>query len=190
MFFKYKLHNNLLRLQLIIILGLLSGNQISYAAPKVADEYQVKAVFLYNFANFIRWPSSAFSNRYTPFRICIYGDDPFREELDITIENERIGRHAVKVKRLNSMINVNNCQILFISQSKQAYFTKILTYVKQYPILTVSDIDDFAIQGGMIQFYKHGKRIRFYINPDSLKKVGLHASANLLRIARIVRTRY
>jgi len=192
MFFKYKLHNNVLRLQLVFILCLLSGNQISHAAPQVAYEYQVKAVFLYNFANFIRWPSSAFSNRYAPFRICIIGDDPFREELDIAVEDEKIGRHSVKVKRLNSMIKINTCKILFISQSKQAYVTRILNYIKRYsyPILTVSDIDDFAIQGGMIQFYKRGRRIRFYINPDSLKKVGLHASANLLRLARIVHTKH
>ena len=190
MLFKYKLHNNLLSLQLVIILCLMSSNQISYAAPQVACEYQVKAVFLYNFANFIRWPSSAFTNRYAPFRICILGNDPFGEELDMTVENETIGVHTVKVNRLNSMINIKNCQILFISQSKQAYVTSILNYIQRYPILTVSDMDDFAIQGGMIQFYKQGKRIRFYINPSSLKKVGLHASANLLRLARIVHTQH
>ncbi len=188
----FSLLHNVLRLQLLIILCLLSAIRMSYAAPQVAYEYQVKAVFLYNFANFIRWPSSAFANRYTQFRICIIGDDPFREELDIAVENEKIGKHSVKVKRLNSMIKINTCQILFISQSKQAYVTRILNYIKRYsyPILTVSDIDDFAIQGGMIQFYKRGKRIRFYINPDSLKKVGLRANANLLRLARIVHTKH
>jgi hypothetical protein len=190
MFFKDKISTKLLILQLVAIILVFFANQRSYATPQVAYEYQVKAVFLYNFANFIRWPSSAFANRYAPFRICIIGDDPFREELDITVENEKIGRHSVEVKRLNTMIKIHTCQILFVSQSKQAYVSNILTYIQQYPILTVSDIDDFAIKGGMIQFYKHGKRIRFYINPDSLKKVGLHASANLLRLARLVRTRH
>jgi hypothetical protein len=190
MFFKYKLHNSFTILKLFISLCLLYGSQISYAFPQVAYEYQVKAVFLYNFANFIRWPISAFTNPYTPFRICIFGNDPFREELDITVENEKIGKHSVEVQRLNTMTKMNTCQILFISKSKQAYITNILTYIQLYPILTVSDLDNFAIQGGMIQFYKRGKRVHFYINPDSLKKAGLHANANLLRLAKIVHTRY
>jgi len=176
-------------LQFTIILLMLSHGGVSYAAPKIAQEYQVKAVFLYNFANFIRWPQTAFANPRAPFNICILGHDPFRPEIDIAVENEQVDRHVVKVKRLNSMVNVDRCQILFISQSEAANFTTILNFIHKRPILTVSEIDDFVTQGGMIQFFKYRKRIRFYIVPDTLKKSGLQASGNLLRVAKIVRHR-
>ena len=172
-----------------MILFILNSTGVSYAAPQIVKEYQVKAVFLYNFANFIRWPHTAFRNSYAPFNICILGDDPFQQEIDVTVENEKINRHVVKVKRLNNMVNVDRCQILFISQSETAHFTTILQVIRKRPILTVSDIDDFVNQGGMIQFFKYRKRIRFYIAPNTLKKSGLRASGNLLRVAKIVRHR-
>ena len=176
-------------LQLTIILFMLSHGGVSFATPPIAEEYQVKAVFLYNFANFIRWSQTAFSHSQAPFNICILGNDPFQQEIDVTVENELVEKHAVKVKRLNNMLNIDICQILFISQSEASYFTTILNSIRKRPILTVSDIDDFVNQGGMIQFFKYRKRIRFYIAPDTLKESGLQASGNLLRVAKIVRHR-
>ena len=171
-------------LQLTIILFMLSG--VSYATPPIAEEYQVKAVFLYNFANFIRWSQTAFSHSQAPFNICILGNDPFQQEIDVTVENEQVEKHAVKIKRLNNILNVDICQILFICQSEATYFTTILHSIRKRPILTVSDIDDFVNKGGMIQFFKYRKRIRFYIAPDTLEESGLQASGNLLRVAKIV----
>ncbi len=184
MFLKIKLIYKLLKL--IIFLFLLSSSLISHAAP-IAKEYQIKAVFLYNFANFIRWPYSAFTHYQAPFNICILGDDPFQEGIDVMVENEEVKGHIVKVQRLNDIVNVDNCQILFISQSEKFYLYQILFSLQQRPILTVSDINNFVTQGGMIQFFKQSRRVRFYIAIDTLKEAGLKASVNLLRIAKIVR---
>ncbi len=173
-------------LQFIIIISMFHGS-VSYATSQTAQEYQVKAVFLYNFANFVRWPQTTFTSQWTPFNICILGHDPFKQDIDVITENERVKKHAVKIKRLNSIVNVKKCQILFISRSETTHFTTIINIIRKYPILTVSDIDNFVTKGGMIQFFKHRKRIRFYIAPDTLKKSGLQANANLLRVAKIVR---
>lgn len=172
--------------QLIILLFLLSSSLISHAAP-IAKEYQIKAVFLYNFANFIRWPYSVFTDYQAPFNICILGDDPFQEGIDVMVENEEVKGHVVKIQRLNNIVQVDSCQILFISQSEKFYLDQILYSLQQRPILTVSDMDNFVTQGGMIQFFEHNRRVRFYIAINTLKKAGLKASVNLLRIAKIVR---
>jgi hypothetical protein len=190
MFFAYSFHNNhrfFANFGSILWFLLLSYGNMSYAGLPVAQEYQVKAVFLYRFASFVRWPNSVFANRYTPFRICILGDDPFREEIDITVENESIKGRRIEIQRLSNLAIVNSCQILFISQSQASYLSSILTYLQKKPILTVSDIDTFVEQGGMIQFFKVGRRVRFYIAPDTVKKTGLQVSGNLLRIAKVVR---
>jgi len=192
MFFKYKFNLNFFKqtlyLQLTIILFLLTfGENPSYAGLPVAQEYQVKAVFLYRFASFVRWPNSVFADRHTPFRICILGKDPFREELVITIENEHIKGRTIQVQYLTNLTTVDICQILFVSQSEKSYLTNILTTLHKRPILTISDINIFVKQGGMIQFFKVGRRIRFYIAPNIAKQAGLKVSGNLLRIAEIVR---
>ncbi|MBE9562668.1 MAG: YfiR family protein, partial [Proteobacteria bacterium] len=151
------------------------------------QEYQVKSVFLYNFANFIKWPQTTFSSPNTPFNICIFGDDPFNQNIDITVKNEKIDQRIVIIRRLNDLTNVSICQILFISRSETIYLKDILITLQKHPILTVSDIDTFVIAGGMIQFFVQSRRVSFYIAPDILKQTNLKASANLLRVAKIFR---
>jgi hypothetical protein len=168
-----------------ILLFLLFFYTPSAALP-IAQEYQLKAVYLYNFANFIKWPKSAFANRYAPFNICILGDDPFGKEIDVALENEKVNGHRVKIQRLINMKKIKICQILFISASKKYQLSEILTFLKRYPILTVSDSNNFVRRGGMIQFFKQGKKIRFYIAPETAMKAGLKINANLLLIAKIV----
>ncbi len=158
----------------------------SEAALPIAQEYQIKAVFLYKFTDFIEWPESAFANRYAPFNICILGDDPFGKGIDVALENEKVNGHHVKIQRLNHIKKVELCQILFISVSEKYLMNDILTFIQRYPILTISDSEHFVIQGGMIQFFKQGNKIRFYIAPETAMEAGLKISANLLLIAKIV----
>jgi hypothetical protein len=40
-------------------------------------EYQVKAVFVYNFSRFVEWPPQSFTAPNEPFVIGILGSDPF-----------------------------------------------------------------------------------------------------------------
>jgi hypothetical protein len=58
--------------------------------------------------------------------------------------------------------------------------------LEELPILTVSEIEGFAQRGGIINFIIVEKKIRFEINPDAAKQVGIHISSQLLQLARIV----
>ena len=55
-----------------------------------ASEYQVKAVFLFNFAQFVDWPASAFPDATAPLVIGVLGDDPFGPYLDETVRGETV----------------------------------------------------------------------------------------------------
>src|SRR5260370_41881790 len=61
------------------------------AQTGAATEYQVKAVFLFNFAQFVDWPADAFSGPTTPLVIGVLGDDPFGDFLDQTVRHEHLG---------------------------------------------------------------------------------------------------
>jgi hypothetical protein len=49
--------------------------------------------------------------------------------------------------------------------------------------LTVGDTDRFVETGGMINFVKEGKKIRFEINEAAAKRAGLRVSSKLLSLA-------
>lgn len=174
-------------LQLGILLMSLWAAPLNSARLPTIHEYQIKAVYLYNFANFIRWPRNAFKSRRAPFQICILGDDPFRSQLDIVVENEKIRGRAVKIQRIHYVEESGSCQMVFVSKSKRRYRAHIFAYLRQRSVLTVSDMKNFVIKGGMVQFYNRGNKIRFLIAPQTVKGVGLKASSRLLQIAKIVR---
>lgn len=151
------------------------------------DEYEMKAIYLYNFAKFITWPNAAFSSTEAPFQLCIMGVDPFDGQLEATIKDGTVKERTLEVRYLTDTQKVKGCHILFISHSEEPRLTKILAFVKQSAILTVSEIDDFVTRGGMIQFYMLDNKVRFSVDPQTLSETGLKASSYLLQLAKIIR---
>jgi len=143
-------------------------------------------VFLFNFAKFVTWPDETFTNAEESFQICVLGDDSFGETLDLTMKNEKIKQRPILLQRLQELPTNNTCQVLFISRSEQTRLATILAYTQQRPILTVSDMKNFVIQGGMIQLYSRNNKVRFFIDPETLKEAQLVLSARLLQLANII----
>lgn len=150
------------------------------------NEYQVKAVFLFNFAQFVEWSKQSAGSADQPFSICILGDDPFSEALDETVRGETLGARRFEVRRLRTAPEAIGCQILFVSNSETRQLRPILNSLKGKSILTVGDSDDFARRGGMVQFQTENKRIKLMINVEAARAANLTISSKLLRPATIV----
>src|SRR5690242_10742668 len=58
-------------------------------------EYQLKAVFLFNFAQFVEWPARAFAAPHAPLVIGVLGADPFGSYLDELVAGEKVGERAI-----------------------------------------------------------------------------------------------
>jgi hypothetical protein len=156
-------------------------------APRVT-EYHVKATYLYNFGQFVRWPADSLAPEGR-FRICVLGLDPFGSILDASISNETIAGRAVVIARISTSQEAASCSILFISSSEERQLERILLTLDKANVLTVSDMPNFAQRGGMIQFTKDGSRIRFAVNLSSAEEAGLALSSELLKVAVSVRRR-
>lgn len=168
----------------VVLLGAMPMPAVSQAF----DEYQVKAVFLFNFAQFVEWTSIPGEEPNAPFHICVLGDDPFNSSLDDTVRGESLGTHRFEVRRLQSAREAQSCRILFVSNSESKQLSGILEQMRGRSVLTVSDTDDFARRGGMVQFLTENKRIRLMINVDAARAANLSISSKLLRPATIVKS--
>src|SRR5947199_9355394 len=51
-------------------------------ADAQADEYRVKAAFLYKFGSYVEWPSGSFARTDRPVTIGVMGGESLAEELD------------------------------------------------------------------------------------------------------------
>jgi YfiR/HmsC-like len=174
-----------LRRALPLVALLVAARGLTAQAVR-ASEYQVKAVFLFNFAQFVDWPADAFPDSATPLVIGVLGIDPFGGALDQTVRDERLGRRRFQVRRYRSVDEIKTCHILFISRSEGDRPEGILAGLKHRPILTVSDADGFAERGGMIRFVTDRNRIRLQLNTNATEAAHLTVSSKLLRVAEIV----
>lgn len=155
------------------------------AAP---GEYQLKAVFLYNFANFVEWPAGAFTDARAPLVIGVLGDDPFGKFLDEVVAGEKVQEHALSVRRFRRVEDIDRCHVLFISQSEKERLGEIFAQLRGRSILIVGDTEGFTLQGGMVRFITEKNKVRLRINLEEAKAAGLTLSSKLLRPAEIVST--
>lgn len=159
---------------------------LASAETTPSREYQVKAVFLFNFLQFVDWPPASFPDDTAPLRIGVLGDDPFGPALEEAVRGESIRNRTLVIRRAHRVEDLADCQLLFICKSEQRKIDAILGRLATRPVLTVSEAAGFARQGGIIAFYQDGKKVRFEINPSVAQKSGLKLSSQLLGLGRIV----
>jgi hypothetical protein len=162
--------------------------QVSYGEQKVAQEYELKAVYLYNFLQFVQWPESQrMISKDGAMVIGIVGESPFGgafEELEETIR--KTGKRPFRViyyGPYHEGLNMRNCHMLFVSASERKNFAKIITDLRGLPVLTVADTEGFLSAGGMIELVKAQGKIRWTINRAGADEAGLRFSAQLLTLA-------
>jgi hypothetical protein len=171
----------------VICLTLLFSFAQGAAAPTTPSaEYQLKAVFLFNFAQFVEWPARAFSEPTAPLIIAVLGDNPFGTYLDDLLKDEKIGGRPLLVRHYKRVEELATCHMVFICRSEARELDKIIAHLKSGSILTVSDADTFTRQGGMVRFATENGKIRLRINVEAAKASDLIISSKILRPGTIV----
>ncbi|MGH8478321.1 MAG: YfiR family protein [Gammaproteobacteria bacterium] len=171
---------------LVLSAWLLSSALGLSAEPAAPREYQLKAVFLFNFAQFVEWPPQAFADAQTPLVIGVLGRDPFGAYLDETARGETANNRSLVVQRYGRVEDINTCHILFISRSEGDRLEHILASLRGRNILTVADTEGFALSGVMIRLVTVENKIRLRINLEAAQAANLRISSKLLRTAEII----
>ena len=151
----------------------------------VSDEHKVKAVFLYNFAQFVDWPATAYAGSDSAIVIGVLGKDPFGSFLDETVKGELVKGHAITIQRYASVKEIGQCHILYVNVTGTR-LSNTLNALKGKNILTVGDAANFTRLGGMIRFKNEENKIRLQINLNEVKQTGIVISSKLLRLSEIV----
>jgi uncharacterized protein DUF4154 len=185
------------RLAILIAVFSMTLNWTASAGAQAGDasdssEYLIKAGFIYNFAKFVEWPSTAFAEPDSPIVIGVLGTDPFGDIINHVVEGKKIGARGFVIRRfkwskeLKDSKDFKECRILFVSSSEKLHFEEIVEAVKGLPILTVGETPGFAERGGMIRLMLEDNRVRFEVNVDAAHDGNLNISSRLLTLARII----
>lgn len=170
-----------------VLLALAATASVRAQAPPPAPtEYQVKAVFLFNFSQFVDWPPAAFADNRSPLVIGVLGRDPFGAMLDEIVSGETVNGRPLVVRRYESVEQVDACHILFIDRSQDPQLDAVLAALKGRSILTVGDFEGFARRGGIVRFVTVGNKIRLRVNLVGAQEAKLAISSKLLRPAEVL----
>ena len=170
----------------LLLLGLtVIAPPTAVPGERVLPEYHLQAAYIVNFIRFTTWPESVFTDKDKDIVLGILGEDRFGSVLDI-IDGENIKNRRLQVLRLGSGGDPHGCHILYISDSEHRHLRQILASLKGTSTMTVSDMDNFAEEGGMIQIKKIDNKVKIFINIAATREAGLQLRANLLSIATLI----
>jgi len=175
---------NLAALSFLALLGVAVDP--AAGASRATREYDLKAAFLYNFAQFVEWPAEAFERPEAPFVIGIVGADPFGRSLDEIVAGETVHGHPIVVRRWPTLEEMGPAHVVFISRAQAARFANLATLVDDHSVLTVGDGNDFPTRGGVIGFVVAGNHVRLVINVARARAANLTISSQLLRQSQLV----
>jgi len=165
--------------------ALVSWCATASSAPP-PTEHQLKAVYLFNFGQFVEWPTEAWKAADAPLVIGILGEDPVRETLENVVRGESLRGHAYVVRRFATAAQIDDCHILYIGKSGAGQLDAALAAIRGRSVLTVTDIDGAERHGAVIVLFSENNRIRMRINVAAAKAGNLVISSKLLRPAVIV----
>ncbi len=152
-----------------------------------SSEYTVKAVFLERFTRFIEWPEEAgIDDESQPFILTVLGNNPFGTVLEEIYSTKKIKNKSVTINYITDPSELEECHLLFISESNTSTLPEILKQVEKQPILIVADTKGYAESGVHINLYLDQEMIRFEINEPKAKEANIRISYLLLKTARIV----
>jgi hypothetical protein len=172
---------------ILALLGLLCCGAEPTNAPRVlATEYQLKAVFLFNFVQFVEWPASAHATKVSPIVIGIVGENLFGDALDDAVKGEKVGGRSLTVRRFKEGDDLTACHVLFVASSLKGTVGELLRELQGRPVLTVGETPGFAARGGVINFVMANKKVHFEANREAATRQGLTISSKLLALARVV----
>jgi hypothetical protein len=172
---------------LVVCLSMAASVIAQTATPApIPGENNVKAVFLFNFAKYVTWPSMDIGERSpAEVHVCVTGNDAFFALLKSAIQGETLDGKPLQPVALNGLDEARNCQILYVGDTQSADAKAWLNAVRGRQILTVGDgaLNDDTV----IAFVRDDNRIRFDINRAAASKRGLNVSSKLLRLAHEVK---
>ncbi len=172
-----------LRLRCALVL-LIACTLAGISAP--VSEYQLKAVFLFNFAHFVEWPAAALPHDNAPFVIGVLGKDPFGRDLDDVVHGEGVNQRPLAIERYATVADIRNCQILFIPGAEVPHLEGAVSMLQQHSVLTVTDVEGPLPHGVIIGLFRQDNRIRMRIDLQAAKASNLTISSKLSRAAEIV----
>lgn len=159
------------------------ASEVSYAGS--LQEYELKALYLYNFSTFVHWPDKP-DQSDKPFTYCLADEGDVEKALHKLIDDEQINGQPITLTIINDNIALSNCNILYLENMEIGKSLNMVRNLQNQPVMTVSDLQEFTHQGGMVSLSRQGRKLKIFINMDRVRSSGLQFDSKLLHLSIII----
>jgi len=148
-----------------------------------AQEYDLKAAYIYNITKFIYWEPTSPGNE---FIIGVIGSSPIYEPLLDVVKTKTVNNKKIIIRQYAKVGYLNNCNMLFIPESTTIPLDELLEKATSEKILTISEQEGYGRRGTAINFVNINDKLKFEVNIKTLQSLGLKASAQFLKLTIII----
>ena len=172
-------------LALVLVLSIGFGRPAVAESPS-ANAATLKAAFLVNFAKFAEWPASSLPDG-TPLVVCVVDDPKVARALEEATGGRDVAGHPVVVREIELEGPGRACHLLYADGLDAKRSSRLVELLAGAPVLSVGASENFALQGGVANFFVEEGRMRFAVNLDAAQRARLRLSSRLLSLAKIVK---
>jgi hypothetical protein len=173
------------------------------ARARMPGEVEIEAAYLVNFLRYTQWPATSFQGPSSPFVVTVVGSEEAAASVRaVAAAAAAIEGRAIEVRWLPqsrgsretpfdspqdaaARAQLRASHLVFFHRSAGPVHPQVLSDLSALPVLTVSDVDDFTRQGGMLGLVRADRRIVFQANTSAIRGAGLLVSAKVLKLARV-----
>jgi len=165
----------------LFLVLLLAGTSLQVCRAEYS-ELQIESAYVFNFIKFVEWPADTIKNG-DKIRLCVIGNADMQTSL-FTLNGRKAGAYELQImSRSEGGEGLGDCHVLYIDEQEQRHLVPILKSLGNKPVLTISDIPNFAERGGNIGLLYRDNKVLFEINLASTRKAGLRLSSQMLNLA-------
>jgi len=113
----------------------------------------------------------------------VLGDNPFGSTLQDALKGETVQRRPIVVRSI-TLAEASTVHILYISTSERANLESILRPIASASVLTISDLDQFTQNGGMLGLSLVRGKLRLEANPEAARRARLKFDSQFLLMTR------
>jgi len=147
------------------------------------DEFKDKATTIFGILNFIEWPSSIrITESSVPFNVTFLDNNNLLSALQTQFKKEKFYGKKIKFRTISKVEDIGDTNLLYISASKKNELPQILNYLRNKPILVISEIENAGYLGVHINFFYDGIGYRLEINFNAAAENGIKIKQQLMQI--------
>ena len=171
----------------LLLTGLLCPSADARSSANIQlNARKIEAGLIYNFLKYTNWPTSSFPEYADEIVVCLFGGDPFDGHLD-PLEGRTAQQRVITVRKIYQIEQLDACHLVYIPKNRQSDLPRILGRLRNRTVLTVSNIPNFAMHGGMVEFYTgKDQRIHLNINAAAVNSANLRIQDRMVKLAGVV----